>query len=212
MDKLTYTIPIEALDQIVLGGFYRDVELHSLDILRMDKDVMVFLYRVRPRREDFLPEEWFSHQGVKSGKFLRSEGKEWLASVNLWTTPVVREFLTTFPDLYLSQFWGARGKNVHGYMRGEREQLQEYLQWARDRGLPVKVVRLEPVSASTRDFMETLTPKQQAILKAAHALGYFETPRKVKLQDLAKMLGRDPSSVMALLRRAERKVLEEAFG
>ena len=72
--------------------------------------------------------------------------------------------------------------------------------------------RFEELRTQTHDHLQGLTTRPKELLKAAYALGYFETPRKVKLRDLAKMLDRGPSSVMPLLRRAERRVLEEAFG
>lgn len=212
MERLTVALPPETLTAFGLSDLYREVERRSSHILRMDRKLMTYLMRVRPLREGLLPEEWLAHPSVVRGKFLRAEGKEWLVLLTLRSPPLAQEFLSTFPDLYIHQFTGARGRTIEFSLLGERARLQDYVKWARGKGLPVEVVRFEPVSPETRDRLEALTPRQQEVLRAAYALGYFETPRRVTLRELAGMLKRDPSSVMALLRRANRKLLESAFG
>ncbi len=212
MERLTATVPAETLGSYGFGNLFEGVERHASHILRMDRRLITLLLRVRPLRPDLLPEEWLANPAVVRGKFLRGDGGEWLVLVTVRPSPVVREFLSTFPDLYLHQFTGVRERAIEFSLLGERGRLQSYLAWARGKGLPVEVVRFEPVSSETRDRLEALTPRQQQALRAAYALGYFETPRRVTLRELAQTLRRDPSSVMALLRRAQKRMLEEAFG
>lgn len=212
VERLTIALPLEALEGFGLGWFIHDVEPRSSHILRLDGEAVTYLARVRPRLPGLLPEEWLSRSPVRSGRFLRREGEEWLVLLSVKTPRRTREVLDRFPDIYPCHFTQVIGRRIHVCLLGERGRLQEYLQWSREQGVPVEVVRFEEVSDRTHDYLEGLTPRQKEILKAAHALGYFETPRRVKLRDLARMFGRDPSSVMALLRRAQKRVLDEAFG
>jgi len=55
---------------------------------------------------------------------------------------------------------------------------------------------------------DILTDRQQEVLETAVRCGYFEVPRECTLADLAARLDVDKSTVSAILRRAECRVLE----
>ncbi len=212
MEKLTIALPLEGLDAFGYGFFHKDVETLASYTLRMDAESMTLVKRVRPRRKDLLPEEWLADPVFKEGKFLRKEGEEWVVLTTLSVTPAMHKVFDPFPDIILGPFSEARGKKLLTTLVGERARLQEFLDFARGMGIPFEAVRFEPLDARAVQFLEDLTPKQRETLQAAYALGYYETPRRVTLRELARMAHRDPSSVMALLRRANRKLLESAFG
>lgn len=62
--------------------------------------------------------------------------------------------------------------------------------------------RVEAVSPSTPDG-SVLTDRQRAVLERAVELGYYETPRRVTLSDLAADLGVAKSTLSETLHRAE---------
>lgn len=212
MEKFIALFPFDSMEAIGYGSLFRDAEFRSAQVLRRDETTITEILRVAPQRADLLPEEWLAHPLLLSGKFLRREGNDWVVLVTLRLTPAVHELFESFPDVLLGNFLASRKRRMEVCYIGERERLQKFLEKARSLGMPLEVVRFEEFSPKTSGFLEGLTPRQGELLKAAYTLGYFETPRRVKLQDLAEMLDRDPSSVMALLRRAEKRVLDEAFG
>jgi predicted DNA binding protein len=53
-----------------------------------------------------------------------------------------------------------------------------------------------------------LTERQMNTLKTAVELGYFDTPRRASIKDVARKLGISPSTAVEHLRKAEKKVLE----
>ncbi len=53
-----------------------------------------------------------------------------------------------------------------------------------------------------------LTERQMSALKAAVEMGYFETPRRSSIREVAKRLNVSPSTAVEHIRKAERKVLE----
>jgi predicted DNA binding protein len=53
-----------------------------------------------------------------------------------------------------------------------------------------------------------LTERQMKALKAAVELGYFDTPRRASIKDVAAALRVSPSTAVEHLRKAEKKVLE----
>ncbi len=212
MEKLIIALPLEGLDAFGYGFFHRDVETLSSYTLRMDAESMTLVKRVRPRRPDLLPEEWLADPIFRKGRFLRREGEEWVVETTIPVTPAMHRVFDPFPDIIIGQFSETRGGKLLTTLVGERARLQEFLDRARGMGFPFEAIRFEPLDAKAVQFLEDLTPKQRETLRAAYALGYYETPRRVTLRELARMAGRDPSSVMALLRRANRKLLESAFG
>ena len=60
--------------------------------------------------------------------------------------------------------------------------------------------------------LSKLTGKQLETLLLAYKSGYFDSPRRVTLRDLAEMLNLSPSTVKEHLRKAQRKILEEIIG
>ena len=67
----------------------------------------------------------------------------------------------------------------------------------------LKVARLEGV--------EELTARQEAMLQIALEKGYFEFPKKITLRQLAKLLDVSPATLTEILRRGQKKILEQHF-
>lgn len=55
--------------------------------------------------------------------------------------------------------------------------------------------------------LHVLTPVQRETMETAFALGYFEIPRMISMQELADELGVTPNAVSERLRRAEARLL-----
>lgn len=56
-----------------------------------------------------------------------------------------------------------------------------------------------------------VTYREEEILKIALEKGYFDFPRRIKLEDLAKHFGIAPSTLSEILRRGLKKILERYF-
>ncbi|WP_081423301.1 helix-turn-helix domain-containing protein [Archaeoglobus fulgidus] len=57
-----------------------------------------------------------------------------------------------------------------------------------------------------------MTYREEEILKIALEKGYFDFPKRVKLEQLAEFFGIAPSTLSEILRRGQKKVLEKYFG
>ncbi|AFC99325.1 putative DNA binding protein [Methanocella conradii HZ254] len=84
-----------------------------------------------------------------------------------------------------------------------REELQEAVA-ALERCAEIAYIR----SAEVVEPDVGLTERQMSALKAAVEMGYFETPRRSSIKDVAKRLKVSPSTAVEHLRKAEKKVLE----
>lgn len=64
------------------------------------------------------------------------------------------------------------------------------------------LLRITPV-----DEKETLTDRQREITLMAFEKGFFDTPRKIKLKDLAKLTGVSQATLSEILRKGQRRIL-----
>jgi predicted DNA binding protein len=91
--------------------------------------------------------------------------------------------------------------NLIGGMEGSLLSLVEELRKA---GCQVEVERV----GSVKDPV-VLTKRQEEVLALALQEGYYETPKRIHLTELAKRLHIAPSSLGEVLKRAEKAVIEE---
>jgi predicted DNA binding protein len=78
-------------------------------------------------------------------------------------------------------------------------------------GLEDQKVMGEVVKISKLKDEKELTARQENILQIALEKGYFEFPKKITLRQLAKVLDVSPATLTEILRRGQKRVLEEHF-
>jgi predicted DNA binding protein len=98
------------------------------------------------------------------------------------------------------------GKVTFSMVAGNNQSLPTLFKELESMGL---IAALE--SLTRVDDQDSLTRKQEEVIRLALDMGYFENPRKVKLTDLAKICGIATSTLTDILRRGERNVLREHF-
>ncbi|ACP38997.1 helix-turn-helix domain-containing protein [Saccharolobus islandicus] len=70
---------------------------------------------------------------------------------------------------------------------------------------------IEESSNPLLSVKEELTPKELSILKLAFDKGYFETPKRIGLEELANELGISKPAIMQVLRKAIAKLTEKSI-
>jgi predicted DNA binding protein len=69
----------------------------------------------------------------------------------------------------------------------------------------------EVVKISRLKNEDQLTGRQENILQIALEKGYFEFPKRITLRQLAKMLDVSPATLTEILRRGQKRILQEHF-
>jgi predicted DNA binding protein len=69
----------------------------------------------------------------------------------------------------------------------------------------------EVLKISRLEDEKELTARQENILQIALEKGYFEFPKKITLRQLAKTLDVAPATLTEILRRGQKRVLQEHF-
>ena len=78
-------------------------------------------------------------------------------------------------------------------------------------GLENQRVTGEVLKIAKLEGQEDLTARQEEMLQIALEKGYFEFPKKITLRQLAKVLDISPATLTEILRRGQKRVLQEHF-
>jgi hypothetical protein len=71
-----------------------------------------------------------------------------------------------------------------------------------------KILRLTKPKAKNESVLDSLTVRQRSIIGLAHAMGYYDVPRRTRTEDLARLLHLDKGTLGEHLRRAEKHVFD----
>ncbi|RLE46827.1 MAG: bacterio-opsin activator [Candidatus Methanomethylicota archaeon] len=72
-------------------------------------------------------------------------------------------------------------------------------------------VDFEIIYKGKPDSSSDITYREEEVLKIALKKGYFDYPKKIKLEELASLFGIAPSTLSEILRRGQKKILEKYF-
>jgi predicted DNA binding protein len=89
---------------------------------------------------------------------------------------------------------------------GNDTMVKSLMQELEDQKVAGEVVKISKLKGE-----EDLTARQESILQIALEKGYFEFPKRITLRQLAKVLDISPATLTEILRRGQKRVLEEHF-
>ncbi len=99
------------------------------------------------------------------------------------------------------------GRVVQRLITTDKEEIRRLVAHLEGRGHTVTLQRL-----TTLEGDERLTSRQEDLLQIAYERGYFDHPKRISLRDLAGMFGVSVSTLSEMLRKGQRKIMEEYFG
>jgi hypothetical protein len=188
--------------------FQKIKSLELLHLLRQDHEEFAAISRVEfkdssSKIEDLLAEGFLVEvqllEKEKSGAYtVFMRGGPSLSSV-LNSMGVSSGYL--FPPL------GIRDGKVKMCFLGNAQQVHEFLEKVDSTGVRYKVVLLADANFSPDSLLSQLTEKQREALIAAYKLGYYDIPRKINSEQLAKKLNIVNSTLVEHLRKAEKRLL-----
>jgi len=89
-------------------------------------------------------------------------------------------------------------------MTSDRDEVKRLISKLRRLNCEVELVKLSRI-----DEQEVLTSRQEEIIMMAFERGFFETPRKTKLKDLAKITGVSQATLSEILRKGQKRIVVE---
>lgn len=120
--------------------------------------------------------------------------------------------VSSIPGGYLSTPYEVRDGKLRITLLGNTRSLKIFLKTLQRVGLHPKTVSLTEAVFSLDSPLERLTEKQRTVILDAFKMGYYDFPRKIGSEALAKKLGiREPTLVIHR-RKAERKLFAHMLG
>jgi hypothetical protein len=92
---------------------------------------------------------------------------------------------------------------------GSEAEVKDLMEKIDDIGIHYHVALLADTNFSPISPLTQLTEKQRQVLLAAYKLGYYDIPRKITSEELAKKLGLVDSTVVEHLRKAEKRLITQ---
>ena len=90
---------------------------------------------------------------------------------------------------------------------GNAAEIKKLFKFFEKLGVRTRVLSLTDETLDPNSPMMSLTEKQRHILTAAYKIGYYDVPRRIDSDTVAKALGLDKSTVVEHLRKAEKRLL-----
>lgn len=84
----------------------------------------------------------------------------------------------------------------------DREELSSLFSSLKGARCDVELMRVTPLDES-----RALTERQEEITMLAFEMGYFDTPRRVKLKDLSERIGVSQATLSEVLRKGQKKIV-----
>lgn len=108
-----------------------------------------------------------------------------------------------FPPLEIS------GGKIKVSFLGSPTQVKAFMEGLDVVGIHYRIVLLTDLNFSPISPLNKLTEKQREVLITAYKLGYYDIPRRIKSEQLAKKMGLVDSTVVEHLRKAENNLMKQ---
>ncbi len=98
--------------------------------------------------------------------------------------------------------------NIRITLISDSKSLRAFQTIFRESGLNYSVKKLGGLEKNMNSVLDQLTPRQNRILRIAHAKGYYRIPREINTQQIADTLKMDKGTVGEHLRKVEEKIID----
>jgi len=187
-------------------GFEKVKTLEILHFLRYDQEEVAFICRIEFSDASASIGEVFQAEGTKIQLLDQEKGGAQIYFVkgrspkNEQERESLKGYVSTFE---------IRERKIRMGVVGDDEQIKGFFNEMANSGVHYRVILLTDAKFSPESPLSRLTEKQRQAIVSAYKYGYFDAPRQISSEQLAKKLGLVKSTLTIHLRRAERRLLAE---
>ncbi len=155
------------------------------------------------------PEELVRHlreaRGVVETELSKADKTRVVGTVTTHDCPVCSTFAGLNCFLVSAETKGPDRMEWRVFVNGERDMKSLFRRLDRNK------VKYSVVELTHTMQKREVTSRQEEIVRVALDLGYFEFPKRIRLEDLAQKLGLSAGTLSEILRRAEKHILSKYF-
>ena len=220
MKRLTLEFPYQELWRRMFGANYDRVEiLEAMKSLKCDFEGLAVICRIRFRDKRMNATDLVGKGAIRRVETLYSD-KDGSQAVFIEGRPVVHspkqmgegDLKKTRPRLVAAgpPEFVDRDRMRLQLLCGD-EEVPRILDFYERTHLPHRVVEVSRFQSVSDSDLSRLTTKQRQALLAAYSLGYYDVPRRISSEQLAKRLKLGTSTYAEHLRKAERGLLSSVL-
>lgn len=116
----------------------------------------------------------------------------------------------TKPDIFPLSIDVINGKYLLTFLT-DLEDISKFIEARKAEGFDVRILSVTKARLPIGSPLDSLTSKQLRILRESYYSGYYEVPRKINSDQVAKKLGIANSTFVTTIRRAEKRIMAALF-
>jgi hypothetical protein len=190
-------------------------KIESLEIiyhLRFDKDGFAGICRIKVKDPNLDLGKLVGVGGLARLELLSDVNNEHIVYMETRTRNMAWFRGPNVPDVYLCPPIEFKDGRLKLTFVGNLNEVKKLLARAEQVGQKFKILSLTDARFSPDSFLQALTEKQRKVLSVAYARGYYDVPRKVDSEELAKTLNIVKSTLVEHLRKAEKRLITDIMG
>jgi Predicted DNA binding protein len=182
--------------------------LEIIRFLRNDDREISFICKVEFRYTSLQIDDLFNYEGL-TAQMLGREDDSYVYFIKGKPKNIQRKIELEALRGYEFAPFEIRAERVKMGLLGDEHQVRSFLEAFETAKIQYKVVLLTDAKFPPESPLNRLTEKQRRAIVSGYELGYFDCPRKISSEQLAKKLNLAKSTLTVHLRRAERHLLAD---
>ncbi|NLN57548.1 MAG: hypothetical protein GX151_06300 [Gammaproteobacteria bacterium] len=183
--------------------------LEIIHFLRNDNQEISFICKVDSKKPSTRVEDLFKYQDLTAQMLGREKDGTCVYFIRGKPKNIQRKIEREALSGYEFTPFEIRAGRVKMGLLGDEHQVQGFLEAFEKAKIHYKVLLLTDAKFSPESPLSRLTEKQRQAVVLGYELGYFDAPRKISAEQLAKKLNLAKSTLTVHLRRAVHHLLAE---
>jgi predicted DNA binding protein len=212
MRRLIVECPTGELSRVIGTPTIQKIELlEVISFLRFTQDEVALICRIKFNDQAANVKEIFNGERFESQLLEEEEN----GACTFFIKKKQHSVLSAVPIAasgYVSIPYEIRDGKVKATFVGNAEQIRRIREAIEEKGIRHKVLSLTDARFPPSSPLSRLTEKQQEVLIAAYRLGYYDLPKRVSSEELARRFKIRSPTLVVHRRRAERRLLAEVIG
>ncbi len=216
LEQVHHCTSLEVCDKL------KDVRIKWLATIAGDEKTVTYLFEVDTPQLRNVLKKAKEHKNVREARVIRIGDKKSQIVIRQDRKVATAPYLAKTGTMWLEPTWSEGGVDHVTMLAPDFKSLRQFIDLVSEKGYDLKIKSKRYISKSESPSFdsfrstgfnklklanELLTERQLETFDLACRHGYYETPKKISIEELADKLGIGQSTCAELLRKAERKLL-----